>query len=227
MSAYTVIDHKQIETNIFFIRIKPTDIKLTLGNIFRSMSNLTWINKFDEQYRQDAFEVRANETISYLSGKVFNQANDNITSETGEFVVSELSRLAVVNELSYLDIPLAELFKSQAVGNDGFDFFSRNLNKIILFGEAKYNSRQNAYGVAFEQIVRFEKIKQDVSDVMEITHFCCEESLKNHSNGKKGFIAAFASKTISTEAIISGIKRNANYKQLVGFEEIICVAVNV
>ena len=75
--------------------------------------------------------------------------------------------------MGYLDIHLAELIKSQAVGNDGFDFFSKNMNKVILFGEAKFNSRQNAYGAALEQIERFERIKQDVSEIKEIVEFCC------------------------------------------------------
>ena len=121
----------------------------------------------------------------------------------------------------------AELIKSQAVGNDGFDFFSKNLNKVILFGEAKFNSRQNAYGAVLEQIERFESIKQDVSDIKEIADFCCEDSLNNHSNGKKGFIASFASKSTSTDIIVNGIKRNTHYNNLKKFEELICVAVNV
>jgi hypothetical protein len=129
--------------------------------------------------------------------------------------------------MGYLDIPLAELIKSQAVGNDGFDFFSKSLNKIILFGEAKFNSRQNAYGVAFEQIERFERIKQDVSDIKEIAEFCCEDSLNNHTNGIKGFIASFATKSTPTDTIVNGIKRNTHFNNLKKFEELICVAVNI
>lgn len=227
MSGYTLIDHKKIEPHITFIRIEPSDIKLTLGAVFKSLSNLAWISDFDKDYIRDAFQVRSEETIIYIANNIIVKSNNDITKNTGEIVVSELSRLAVIKEMSYLDIPLAELFKSQAVGNDGFDFFSKNLNKIILFGEAKYNSRQNAYGAAFEQIARFENQKQDVSDIKEITEFCCEESLNNYSKGNKGFIASFASKTTSTEIIINGIKRNSDYNNLVDFEEIICVAVNV
>lgn len=227
MNGYTVLDHNLIEPHITFIRIEPTDIKLTLGEVFKSMSDLAWISDFDKQYVRDAFTVRAVETINYIADNIIANSDNKITKNTGEIVVSELSRLAVINELGYLDIPLAELFKSQAVGNDGFDFFSKNLNKIILFGEAKFSSRQNAYGAAFEQIVRFENQKQDVSDIKEIVEFCCEESLNNHSQAKKGFIASFATKSSTSINIINAIKRNINYNKLVGFEEIICIAVNV
>ena len=227
MSVYQIIDREQIEPHILFIRIEPTDIKITLLDIFKSLSDLAWISSFDKPYMQNAFQVRAEETIEYIGDNIINKSYDKITSDTGEIVVSELSRLTVINEMDYLDIPLAELLKSQAVGNDGFDFFSKSLNKIILFGEAKYSSSRNAYGAAFEQISRFEKIKQDVSDIKEIVDFYCEDSLNNHTNGKKGFIASFASKTTSTNTIINGIKRNSDYNNLKNFEEIICIAVNV
>jgi hypothetical protein len=227
MSGYNVLDNQQIEPHITFIRIEPTDINLTLSDVFKSMSDIAWISDFDKKYTRDSFEIRAVETINYIANNIIAEADNEITKDTGEIVVSELSRLAVINEMGYLDIPLAELFKSQAVGNDGFDFFSKNLDKVILFGEAKFNSRQNAYGAAFEQIARFEKQKQDVSDINDIAEFCCEESLNNHSQGKKGFIASFASKTTSSENMINAIKRNTNYNKLVGFEEIICIAVNV
>ena len=227
MSAYRVIDRIQIEPHILFIRIEPTDIKLTLREVFKSLSDIAWISEFDKQYIQDYFQVRAEETINYIANNIIQQSDDKITSDTGELVVSELSRLTVINEMSYLDIPLAELIKSQAVGNDGFDFFSKNLNRVILFGEAKFNSRQNAYGAAFEQIERFERIKQDVSDIKEIAEFCCEDSLNNHTSGKKGFIASFASKSTSTTTIVRGIKRNTYYNKLKKREELICVAVNV
>ena len=227
MSGYNVLDNQQIKPHITFIRIEPTDINITLSDVFKSMSDIAWISDFDKKYTRDSFEIRAVETINYIANNIIAEADNEITKDTGEIVVSELSRLAVINEMGYLDIPLAELFKSQAVGNDGFDFFSKNLDKVILFGEAKFNSRQNAYGAAFEQIARFENQKQDVSDINDIAEFCCEESLNNHSQGKKGFIASFASKTTSSENMINAIKRNTNYNKLVGFEEIICIAVNV
>jgi hypothetical protein len=224
---YRVLYNENIGLNASLIRIEPTDIKLTLGEIFSSLSNVSWINEFDKEYMRNYFTVRTQETIDYISKNILAEADDEITKDTGEIVVSELSRIALVNEKNYLDIPLAELFKSQAFGNDGFDFFSVNLNKIILFGEAKYNSRQNAYGNAFEQIVRFENQKQDVSDLKEIAEFCCDDSLANHTKGQKGFIAAFASKSTATDRIIRGIQNNSDFKKLVGFEELICVAVNI
>lgn len=225
--SYTIVDNQKIEPHITFIRINPTDIKLTLRNVFDSLSDLCWISSFDRDYHQNAFQVRAEATISYISNNIIREDEDNVTSSSGEYVVSEIARKTIINEMNYLDIPLAELVKIKDVGNHGFDFYTINGNKIILFGEAKYVAKQNAYGKALGQIVKFEQDKQDHSDIIDIDLFCCDESKTNFSNNKKGFVAAFSAKTITTEALVNNIKRNTNFQALKRFDEIICVAVNL
>ena len=228
MSGYTIIDKQKIDKHITFIRINPTDVALTLKEVFDSLSDLAWISKFDEEYLSASFATRAKATIDYIAKNIIQENDDNVTSNSGEFVVSELARKAIVHHMKYLDIPLAELFKVKDIGNHGFDFYSVNNNKIILFGEAKYNSAQNAYGISFEQIVRFEsEEKQDVSDIAEIDRFCCDNSKRNFHKGEKGFVAAFASKKTTTDKLIKGIKRNKDYIALTKFKELICVAVNI
>lgn len=227
MSTYRVIDRIQIEPHILFIRIEPTDIKLTLSDVFKSLSDIAWISDFDKPYTRNAFTIRATETINHIADNIIAKSDDEITKDSGEIVVSELARIAIVNEIKYLDIPLAELFKSQASGNDGFDFYSKNLTKIILFGEAKFLSNRNAYGKAFNKIVEFVELEQDLSDIQDIDKFYCEESLENYDKGKKGFMAAFSSKSTSTSKIINRIKNNKDFNTLKNFDELICVAVNV
>lgn len=226
MSGYSIIDLELIDTHITFIRIHPTDIALTLKDIFESLSNMAWISSFDKAYLRESFKIRAEATIEYIAKNIIDGTETSITSNSGEYVISELARKAVVN-LDYLDIPLAELIKIKDVGNHGFDFYSTNKKKVILFGEAKYVASQNSYGKSFKQIVKFENDKQDVSDLIDINEFCCEESKVNFSLGKKGYIAAFASKKTATKDLISGIKKNTDFKSISKFEEIICVAVNI
>lgn len=225
--SYTIVDNQKIEPHITFIRINPTDIKLTLKNVFDSLSDLCWISSFDKEYIQESFQVRAQATVDYISNNIIRENDENITTNSGEYVISELARKTIVSEMSYLDIPLAELFKIKDAGNHGFDFYTINGNKIILFGEAKYVASQNAYGRALKQIVKFEADKQDSSDIIDIDLFCCNESKTNFSNNKKGFIAAFSSKGTPTDTLIKNIKNNTDFQALNKFEEIICVAVNL
>lgn len=227
MDAYEIIDKEKIEEHISFIRINPIDITLTLKDVFRSLSNLSWIDNFDAEYIKSSFETRAEATVRHIANNIIKNTDDSITTDSGEYVVSELARKSIVNELDYSDIPLGELIKEQKSGNPGFDFYSENKNKVLLYGEAKYNSSRNAYGIAFEQIVRFENEKRDHADLVDIDKFCSKIALNNVILGRKGFIAAFASKKTSTLNLIKNIKENQHYKILSRFEELICIAVNI
>lgn len=225
---YELIEICDIDKHIKLMRVKSTDIKLTLRSVVASLSNLSWISNFDKDYMKQGFSKRADITIEYITKNIITNDASGVTSSSGEYVVSELARTAVIDHLKYLDVPLAELFKIKAVGNHGFDFYSKNTNKIILFGEAKYLSAQSAYGNCFEQIVKFiEEDLQDTVDIVDIECFFCEESLSYFSNGKKGFIAAFSNKNNLTESLLKYFHKNENYLKLTKFEELICVAVEL
>lgn len=226
MNGYNIVDITKIDDHITFIRINPTDIKVTLREVFDSISNIAWISSFDEDYIKEGFKVRAEATIDYISKNIIRANEDEVTKDSGECLVSELARKTVVTEMDYLDIPLGELIKEKDIGNHGFDFFSKNKDNILLFGEAKYVAAQNAYGKALKQIVKFIG-KKDKSDVIAIDRFCCENSKRNFAAGKKGFIAAFAAKNTSTKKILEGIQANTDFQELSKFNELICVAVNV
>ena len=162
---------------------------------------------------------------------VFNRrlifGENKVTEDSGEYVVSELAREALVIELKYLDVPLAELFKEQVSGNPGFDFYSANKEKVIIFGEAKYSSGRNAYGIGMEQVDRFIREGQDVSDLNDIDKFFEEESLKLADKGDKAYAIAFAAKGTASDMIIKGIIRNKHYKDIAINKEVIFLAVNV
>ncbi|TDQ23888.1 hypothetical protein [Tenacibaculum caenipelagi] len=226
MNGYDIIYNNKIDDHITFIRINPTDIKVTLREIFNSISNIAWISSFDEDYIKDGFKVRAEATIDYISKNIIRSNEDEVTKNSGECLVSELARKTVVSEMKYLDIPLGELIKEKDFGNHGFDFFSKNNDNILLFGEAKYVAAQNAYGKALKQIVKFIG-KKDKSDVIAIDKFCCEDSKRNFASGNKGFMAAFAAKSTSTKKIIKGIQENTDFQELIKYNELICIAVNI
>jgi hypothetical protein len=227
MNGYKIVDIEKLEEHITFIRIDPTNIELTLKEVMISLSDLSWISRFDLGYLEKSFHHRAEQSIKYIATNIIKSADDNVTKDSGEYIVSELARKAVVEQLKYLDIPLAELIKEKAIGNHGFDFYSRNLNEILLFGEAKYIASSNAYGSAFSQIIDFATNGQDLDDLPDIDKFCCDNSKKNFLSGSKGFIAAFASKNTGTLRLINGIKKNKDFITASGFDELICIAVNI
>lgn len=226
MNGYDIIDFVKIEEHITFIRINPTDIKLTLKEILFTLSDLSWLNNFDEDYKE-SFLTRAKNTINYITLKINKGDQDKLTEDSGEYVVSELARKSIVNKLDYLDVPLAELFKKQKSGNPGFDIYSENKENIILFGEAKYTAKKNAYGKAFKQIKDFIESESDSEDLPDISWFCSNQAVKNFNNSKRGYIAAFSSTNRSTDFLIKNLIKNADFIELRKYNELICVAVNI
>lgn len=227
MKGYSVVDNKTIESHIKFLRIDPTDIQLTIKSVLDSLMNLSWLSKFDVDYLRDSYKIRCEQSIDHIVANIIKQDDSKVTSNSGEYIVSELARNSVVDTFSYLDIPIADLFKKQKVGNPGFDFYTKNLKKNILFGEAKYIAKKSAHSTALEQSYNFFNQKQHITEIADIKDFFCEDSLVNCNKGEIGFMIAFSAKHTSTERFIKIIKENENYKQLAKFKEVILIAVNI
>ena len=227
IECFKISDKGYSHPNVIFIRIEPSDLKTTVNDMICSLNNLSWIETFDKEYIKKSFKIRASRTAEHLSNKLNNFAQDKVTTDIGETVVSELSRLAIVNELEYRDIPLAELFKQKISGNHGFDFFSETLSQFIVFGEAKYVSNSNGYGRALEQIERFIIEERDTSDLNDIDRFVSDSSLNNHTKNDKAFACAFSATSIKSETLIDNILNNDNFNKIKHHREIILIAVNI
>lgn len=227
IECFKISDKGYSHPNVIFIRIEPSDLKTTINDIICSLNNLSWIETFDKEYIKKSFKIRASRTAEHLSNKLNNFAQDKVTTDIGETVVSELSRLAIVNELEYRDIPLAELFKQKISGNHGFDFFSETLSQFIVFGEAKYVSNSKGYGRALEQIERFIIEERDTSDLNDIDRFVSDSSLNNHTKNDKAFACAFSATSIKSETLIDNILNNDNFNKIKHHREIILIAVNI
>lgn len=212
---------------VFFLRIDPEDIAVTLRQILGVLFDCSWISKFDKGYTQASFLRRVEPTLVDIKQKLLAADPDSISQDAGEYVVSELAREAIIQQLSYLDIPLAELYNKKKAGNPGFDFHSQTTDEIIIFGEAKYLKDRNAFGSSLAQIVSFIAEEKDVKDILDLEHFCSEPALSAASEGKKGFAAAFSAKHTSSDDIIKHIQQNENYRELVKYEELLLVAVNI
>ena len=122
--AYTLEDYRQLADNIHFFRIKinQENVSITLREVLNCLNELSWISKFDKEYLQNSFMKRATDTINYITANIINGTESEVSTDSGEYVVSVLSKKTIVDKLEYLDIPLAELIKEKVVGNPGFDF---------------------------------------------------------------------------------------------------------
>lgn len=213
--------------NVFFLRVDPEDISITLREIIDVLSDLSWISKFDKVYLRESYKTRAETTVKHICKKIQAGAMSGVYGDAAEYIVSEVARETLVEHLKYKDVPLGELFKEQISGNPGFDYFTANLSDVIIFGEAKYLAAQNAYGTGMSQTARFIKEGRDKADIADIQNFFTDSALTGVYNGTKGFSIAFSAKNTASEALIQNIKKNAHYAELSSYQELIFVAVNI
>ena len=166
---------------------------------------------------------------SYLASNFDNGINPVVSRDTGEKLVSEVSRRTLVEDYSYWNMPIAELFKQKVDGNPGFDFHTVTPDgTLLMFGEAKYVANTNAYNSAFNQIPDFIKEGKDMKDLFEIRDFMPSPTpLDNANNGIKGYVAAFSTNKTDDKDIISKVTGHKNYAQLSQYPQFIAIAVDL
>ena len=231
-NGYDVITDVMIDSNVRFVRINPTDLQLSLITIFNSLMDVSWINIFfdNNPVLKDSVTKRAMPTIEKFNTEFQSGTAAAVNKNTGELLVSEISRRTLVERYGYFSMPIGELFKQKVTGNPGFDFFSINHDEIILFGEAKYVSGSTPYKKAFNQIADFIEKGKDGKDMWDLVKFIPERKKAqfNYLNGKKGFVGSFSSKKESDQELIDKIKSLESYKVLqAAYPEIICIGINL
>lgn len=229
-NGYSVIckEHAIDGANVHFLRVKVTDYKLTLQDLLVGLLDTSWIDKIARDWLKITLEARYKGTMEKIIENFKNTTNPNLQHDTAEKLVSESSRKAVVSEFNYADIPLAELFKQKDDGNPGFDFYTENTRDLyILFGEAKYVNGKNAYENALSQIEKFTGNNKLEKDILDLQNFCNEISLNKAANKECGFMAAFSCTAISTDILKANFMKNAHYKVLKKYKELILIAVEI
>ena len=92
------------------LRVKPEDISATLIQIIQELSDLSWLNTLEYSVVHESFKSRAQKTCDELKIKLLNPSNqEDLLSDAGEYIVSCLSKNALVKILDHKDIPLMEL----------------------------------------------------------------------------------------------------------------------
>lgn len=215
------------QSNVRYVRLKVNDVSLTLSEIYQSLVDASWINKLQvAEALRGSLRARINDTIVRLSA-IFTVNPNSIDKSTGEYIVSESARRYLVDVLHYTNIPLGELFKQKISGNPGFDFFSENLQNVILFGEAKYRNDNSGCNTSLRQINEFVQTQNDSKDVWDIQNMVSLNGLVNFEAGLKGFVASFTTWNETDQDVIDRIIRHNAYATLSSHQEFICIAIQL
>lgn len=229
--GFTVVTEQNLPNNGWFLRVKVTDKTVTLRNIYQSLIDDSWINHFFPQggWITKSVIARVQPTIQKIASDFDNGVNPVVNRDTGEKLVSEVSRRTLVEDYSFWNMPIAELFKQKTDGNPGFDFHTVTPDgNLLMFGEAKYVAKTNAYNSALKQIHEFITDEKDLKDLYEINQFMPSQiPLNNAYNGEKGYIAAFSTNKSDDKDIISKVIGHKNYTLLSQYPRFIAIAVDL
>ena len=134
-----MVTEQILPNNGYFLRVKVTDKTVTLRSIYQSLIDASWINHFFPKgdWMTASVTARTVPTIQRIASNFDNGINPVVNRDTGEKLVSEVSRRTLVEDYGYWNMPIAELFKQKIDGNPGFDFHTVTPDgTLLMFGYA-------------------------------------------------------------------------------------------
>lgn len=140
--------------------------------------------------------------------------NSKLSKEFGEFMISMSAIACLVEKLSHQKIPLAELWKEKLTGNPGFDFHTEAPANILAFGEAKYRTNTNAYGVAAKQVVEFIEMKKDFGDCIHLQNFVIDAVNRLVGERIRSFTLAFSMESEEYSTIFENALQNKDIQTI-------------
>jgi len=213
---------------IIFMRVSPDNLQDAILLVLRELAEDSWLNKLADETVRESFRLASSRTVADIERKIKDPLGGNNARKAGQYLVSHLSKKAIVSELSHEDIPLMELLSRRISGGEGFDFYTEKLSdSLIVCGEAKFVSDRNAYTDSLVQIKDFIDAQKHILDVQVICHFTSEASRKKLIKGQHGVCAAFSTTNIETDILTSNIKTSVNLSALFDKNLIILVGVDV
>lgn len=164
-----------VDVHLFYVVVD--DIRDCASSLIASVSETSWINGLPDIPRA-TFAANTNRTVEKLV-EIFQGVDSEIKEDFGEYMISMSSGQCLESGLGHAVLPLSELWKAKASGNEGFDFHTETARTLINFGEAKYNSSQNSYGIAAKQAAEFIEDAKDQTDALFLQHLASAESVQN------------------------------------------------
>lgn len=203
--------------DIFYLEIIIDDVYNHANELIIKIKDNSWINELDSMAKI-SYQRKVSDTAKKLE-EIFKTPIDNTSSklseEFGEYMISLDSSESLKQSLNHKVIPLAELWKEKITGNHGFDFHTESPQKTIAFGEAKYRSTGNAYGVAARQVKVLIEEEKDKGDVVNLMHLgVSEAAINNLVANKRDFVLAYSVNSCNLEEIKINCLNNENVKFL-------------
>lgn len=211
---------------VFTIHVQVNNVNALAQEMIKTITDTSWIEKLDSVGRV-AFDARSQKTIKRLVDEIFLKVKNVVTSEFGEYMISNAAQYSLENKYGHTKVPIAELLKEKVVGNAGFDFHTESATELIVFGESKYSGADNPHGDATSQILEFINDKKDLMDLDILRNFVSPQSLKKAIAGVKAYVAAFSINSTNPGFIFKNALISGNIKKLLCYPELYLIGIQV
>lgn len=208
------------------IHVKIRDLDSRASEMLETISNTSWINEFGA-VKKISFEARAKRTIQKLVDLIVNRSETELTTDFGEYLVSDSAQCVLNLNCNHIKVPLAELLKEKVSGNPGFDFHTESCDNFIAFGEAKYSGSINPYTKALQQIVDFISLEKDSAELDLLENFVSAGAITNYLAGHKAYVAAFSMNSEEPDKIISNAVSHVLTDKLLVHKELYIIGVEI
>ncbi len=229
MAKYTEYKITGLEgdCDVSIVHVAIDDVDVRADEMIASISDTSWIEKLGV-VEKISFKAMARKTIEKLLNNINERKDgDSLTSDFGEYLVSDTALSALVDNFRHNRVPLADLIKEKISGNPGFDFHSECPDCLISFGEAKYSGTQTRYSDALEQIVFFIGENKDEIELNTLKNFVSSKALSNFIDGKKSFVAAFSIHAKNLKTIYTNILKSEYLAKLLCYKKIYIIGVEI
>lgn len=220
---------------IFICHAQIADLEKVAFELSSNVMDQNWIQELDLRAKR-AYEATAIRTAQKLVEvfKTITTAENNITSEFGELMVSMGASKALEIVFQHRCIPLAELWKPNLSQNEGFDFHTVCPSSYINFGEAKFSSTASPYGGnsgdssgAGGQADGFIGASKHLMDGVHLGQLAGESAALNLDNDQYGVVLAFSINASNPLLVLkNALEQSLTYENLKGAQNIYIVGVS-
>lgn len=234
------VSHREVKNesdieNIFVCHTTISDLSKIANELSNAVMDKSWIMNLDAGARR-AYDRTVAETAEVLVDIFKNKVlvEDKISTDFGEIMVSMGSARALEIIFSHTAIPLAELWKPQLKGNEGFDFHTVCPAQFVNFGEAKFSSSKNPYGGksgdssgAGGQADGFIEQEKHLRDRTHLVNLVDQQVIDNLDADSFGIVLAFSMNTENAlNVFVNAIKQALSYIHLKKAKNIYIVGVS-
>lgn len=199
-SSYLEVQYDPSLENILVCHVNVSDIEKISHELAKIVMDQSWIMNLEPVARH-AYGPAVKQTAQALQ-KTFKKqlsTENKIVKEFGEIMVSMGASRALATLFDHISIPISELWKPKKKQNEGFDFHTVCLEKLINFGEAKFSGSSNPYGGksgtssgAGGQADGFISANKHQMDGVHLQHLAGNDATDNLNNDHFGVILAFS-----------------------------------